>query len=100
MSNSFLYVISDDAGASIKIGRSANVYARLTTLQTGNPRPLRIIGAWEFDYADILEAERLLLNEFKQWALTGEWLNLPSEFALEYLPDFFLAEGYEARQAI
>ncbi len=41
---SFVYFMQEDvAGGAIKIGRAANPVKRLLTLQTGTPRPLRLL---------------------------------------------------------
>lgn len=40
-----LYFVEDETAKAIKIGRGRNIRARVSTLQTGNPNPIRLIGS-------------------------------------------------------
>ena len=71
-----IYFVQD--GEYIKIGHCAcnnfgegrsGIEARLGSLQTGNPRPLRILATMEGD----IPFERMLHNKFKDWHIQGEW---------------------------
>jgi hypothetical protein len=93
-----LYVIAEHARGPIKIGRSCNAAGRLPGLQTGNPRPLRVVAAWELPYRSAVEAEQILLEELERHALVGEWLALSPSFIMDYMPDFFLANGFEGKR--
>lgn len=89
-----LYIVSAHADGPIKIGRSKNAYARLLELQTGNPRKLYVLKCWTMAYEDALEAERVLHEELDDSRLEGEWFDLSEEFIVEYMPDFFAANGF------
>lgn len=60
-----VYAISD--GSAIKIGKTdGHPIQRLRSLQTGNPRPLRLLAYTQGQ-------ERLLHTYFSQEAIHGEW---------------------------
>ena len=61
------YAIAD--GMCIKVGKSHNVSARLAQLQTGNPRPLMLIGTLEGNR----ESEVHALLESRCRRMAGEW---------------------------
>jgi len=69
----YTYIISD--GTAIKIGKidtklysvSYCMKSRLKSLQTGNPRKLRILGGFRSDI------ETSLHRRFKDFRLHGEW---------------------------
>lgn len=96
MSVGQLYLISEGPDGPIKIGRSAiSAKSRLATLQTGNARPLKIAAAYTMPLDQVIEAEQYLHEELDRHALVGEWFDLSEDFMREYMPDFFLANGYE-----
>lgn len=95
-----IYVISEGPLGPIKIGRSKSARARLSSLQTGNARTLRIFAAWRMPFDSAVEAERDLLKELSNWAMRGEWLDLDEVFICEYVPDFFKSVGIEAEQIV
>jgi hypothetical protein len=100
MQDHHLYVISEGEAGPVKIGRSISAPSRLCSLQTGNPRPLRILAAWEVRADEINEAESTLHEELEGFALIGEWFALSERFILDYMPDYFGANGYSVRRAI
>lgn len=96
MSIAELYLISEGPDGPIKIGRSISARSRLATLQTGNARPLAIASAYSMPLDQVIEAEQYLHEELAHRALVGEWFDLSENFMRQYLPDFFLSNGYEA----
>lgn len=92
---SALYLISEGPDGPIKIGRSKQPYGRLSDLQTGNSRALRLAAAYRMPADDAITAENYLHEELQRYALVGEWFDLSEKFMREYLPDFFLANGFE-----
>lgn len=66
-------MITDGSGM-FKIGSCTNLDDRLSILQTGNPRELRIIGTWRSFNAG--ELERRLHRRLKTKRVRGEWFEL------------------------
>lgn len=93
-----LYLISEGPSGPVKVGVSKDCGNRAKELQTGNARPLSLVAAWRMDRAEAFRTERELREELEDRALVGEWFSLGDEFMLAYLPDFFLANGYEAQK--
>lgn len=100
MKENHLYIISEGPDGPVKIGRSKSVHSRLSSLQTGNARNLRILAAWRMPFDWAVEAERDLLSELSDWAMKGEWLNLDEVFIRDYMPDFFRSVGIDAEQVV
>jgi hypothetical protein len=71
---SSLYFIQAGADGPIKIGVAGNVGARLKTLQTASPFPLRLLAVVPGDVED----ERSLHRRFASDRLSGEWFR-PSD---------------------
>lgn len=94
----YLYLISEGEEGPVKIGFSGSPVSRLGTLQTGNPRPLRLVASYCFLRNDAILAETMLHEELDHWSITGEWFDLSEEFVGGYVPDFFLSEGFEPLQ--
>jgi hypothetical protein len=90
-----LYIASEGPNGPVKIGRSVNAGARLASLQTGNPRPLKLIYCCTLSRNDAVEAERNLLADLQEFALVGEWLDLGERFMADYIADFLMDHGYE-----
>ena len=67
-----IYFISDEKG-SIKIGVASDIEKRLSSLQTGNPNPLKVKRLIRIKGVNDYEAERALHDHFKEYQLTGEW---------------------------
>jgi hypothetical protein len=77
---SFVYFILDEKSDAIKIGKSDNVSERLSTLQTGNPNPLKIVKIIECKTAKQAHTkEKKLHNKFKKIHLNGEWFKYDKE---------------------
>lgn len=90
-----LYIISEAPDGPLKIGRSVSAKSRLASLQTGNPRPLELVEAYTMAADTVILAEEYLHEELEHSALVGEWFDLSIDFMREYMPDFFLANGFE-----
>jgi len=60
------YFIQADDGGPIKIGRSCDPQSRLSSIQTGNPKKLIILG---FTH----EEEMSLHRQFQKYRVEGEW---------------------------
>lgn len=99
MKSAQLYIISEGPEGPVKIGRSTSARIRLGTLQTGNARPLSVAAVYTMPIDQVIEAEQYLHEELGHWALVGEWFELSEQFMAEYMPDFILANGYEATLA-
>ena len=66
-----VYLISEVGSDRVKIGYATNVSARLHTLQTGNPRKLRL----SMSFASGRDIERALHEAFKASAVGLEWFD-------------------------
>ena len=77
---SFVYFLLDENSNAIKIGKSDTVSERLSTLQTGNPNPLKIVKIIECKTARQAHTkEKKLHNKFKELHLKGEWFKYDKE---------------------
>jgi hypothetical protein len=90
-----IYLIQEEMSGPIKIGRSASTENRLKTLQTGNPRALRVVQIYTLSADDAVEAEARLHSELGHSRLCGEWFDINEQFVTSYLPDFFRSAGLE-----
>jgi hypothetical protein len=89
-----LYLISEGTDGPIKIGRSISAKNRLHSIQTGNPRPLKILAAWEDEYEDICFAEQSFILEWSyHFKPSGEWFYIDEALVLDCMPDFFISIG-------
>lgn len=72
----FLYAISD--GDIVKVGYSSEVNTRLKTLQTGNPKKLKLV--WSYycgqTVKDASREEYLLHKRLKKYHVRGEWFDI------------------------
>ena len=80
-----IYLISDDE--YLKIGYSVSPAARLADLQTGNARPLILLGTIEGTTA----YERFLHAKYEHLNVRQEWF----EFDTSILAEFGIQEGIE-----
>lgn len=68
-----VYVVTDDRG-NYKVGASYSPSARCASLQTGNPRPLRVVYSVEFsDRSSALEIESSVHLNLSRFRTIGEW---------------------------
>lgn len=81
----FVYVITD--GRAVKIGVSSDVAARVSGLQSGNPKKLKIMSAVECRSRQIAtEVEagtHFWFDQFEGCGLVGEWFKVSPERAAE-----------------
>ena len=70
-----VYFIQNTANKHIKIGRSKDIKARLSTLQTGNSNKLNLIG---YGFGS-KEMEKAIHMEFKDDHIIGEWFKPSKE---------------------
>jgi len=78
-----VYVI--ESHGFYKIGRANDVFNRLATLQTGNPRLLRVVGYVRCcDEKEAFELEKKLHAKLAYYRRRGEWFDLDRD-NLEYL---------------
>lgn len=74
MEDCYVYAISD-GDRHCKIGIASAPGLRLLALQSGNPRPLRIVRTLTFKSRKAaLDAERFFLRAARRHAAIGEWL--------------------------
>jgi hypothetical protein len=79
----YLYVISEGSDGPVKVGFSAKPRARLTGLQSGNPRRLTLEEEWLLSkrrHAEIIERD--LHDLLANYSMVGEWFDLPPNKAL------------------
>ena len=81
---SFVYVIENGRG-NHKVGWTANPTARLATLQTGSPDPLKFayIGAASGRAYEIEQAAHGILSAYR--CAAGEWFIVPADMAVASL---------------
>lgn len=61
-------------GDYVKIGMARDVKKRLSSLQTGSPSPMYLLG--HFDSRNDRQTEGLLHAKFREKRVSGEWFNL------------------------
>lgn len=67
--DSFVYVVKADDDPPIKVGVATDMRARLSQLQTGNPRKLHVLHLLLGD----TKLERHFHKELRRGQMTGEW---------------------------
>lgn len=70
----YIYVIGAPCVQAVKIGRAADVEARLSGLQTGSPVPLAVL--WQRRVAGAKRVEDALHKHFRDKRVRGEWFDL------------------------
>ena len=69
----YVYFIQQGRG-SVKIGVSDDPEKRLRTMQTGNQKPLRLLGSVPFQSrSDAFEVEKYLHEKYSHYRSKGEW---------------------------
>ncbi|MGH8908302.1 MAG: GIY-YIG nuclease family protein [Egibacteraceae bacterium] len=93
---SYVYAASD--GFAVKIGVSDRPSARLSWLQTGNPRKINIIAQERFhERAVALMVERRVLDGYSNFRRCGEWIDAPAGPVVWFLS--FVADAQRAVDA-
>jgi len=88
----FVYFIGSVDAARVKIGHSAQPFARLSHLRASSPIPLQILGV--LAGVDGLEAE--LHQTFSSERVHGEWFSITGRVAQVIRDAFTLATGKAA----
>ena len=83
----FIYVIGPETGPQ-KIGITTDTNQRLRTLQTGYPETLYIHHFEEIDDKKTKRLETKIHRELNHKKLKGEWFNLTSQEAIEFVTYF------------
>lgn len=75
-----IYFIFDELSNAVKIGKTKDeeVYTRLSMLQVGNPRELKLLGVVK----GYTEEEKELHYKFREYAIRGEWFDYVAEIQL------------------
>lgn len=73
--NTFTYIVEEDGGEFVKIGRTSqkDYFKRHESLQTGNPRELRVLLLVTGDY------EGQLHKKFRSSRIRGDWFRYTSD---------------------
>ena len=69
----FIYLIA--CHDYVKIGIANDVATRLSTMQVGNPYPIRLVNA--FYSSNVVRDERLVQDRFWAYRARGEWFKMP-----------------------
>lgn len=80
----FIYVIGNNSNRQ-KIGFSKDVFKRLKTLQTGNSEELLLHHYIQIPEEKVRLIEKKLHQELSYKRLKGEWFNMTSEEAKDFL---------------
>jgi hypothetical protein len=97
LQETYVYVIAhkDDDGAfsaPVKVGITRALEGRVSTLQTGNPKPLELVFGFVAPTLDIAAALEASFHEIaKAKRLTGEWFDMSPRDALGLLYSCFYA---------
>lgn len=88
LKGSFVYMLlcrDSDGPVYVKVGRSHDPFSRLKNLKNTcavTPRVFSTVNVRSVDCAKKLEAD--LLNAYRCWKTTGEWMRLPIEKKSEF----------------
>lgn len=91
--DSLVYFIGD--GEAMKIGVSKVVENRVKSIQTGNPRKVRILWVMKPVSMNAYDAEASLHRRLSEYRLEGEWFALDGFRSLEIMNSRFIEEIYE-----
>lgn len=73
----YVYAIAEVGEEQIiKIGRAAHPLWRMSELQMGNRRDLKLLGTWEVDRVNAAALERLAHDKFSHRRVAGEWFRV------------------------
>lgn len=84
-----VYVIREEGGPC-KIGYSRNAFWRLTELQVGNPRKLRVFFVWECDRPTAIMVEGAALIKFEKHIVRGEWIDADKDDIATFINGTFV----------
>lgn len=80
-----IYFIYDDLSNAVKIGYTEDLEKRLSGLQTGNPRPLRVLMYIDGD----LSREAEFHAEYADFRMEGEWFDASEQGMQQRLLELF-----------
>ncbi len=85
---SCVYVLEEEASGFIKVGICIHPTRRVSALQVGNPRKLKLLALYGGIRRDCLAVERETLHNFRVDALRGEWVSTPKKAVLRFIAGF------------
>lgn len=68
-----LYLIQEGESGPVKVGVANHPMRRLSALQGGNPRPLRLVAVWAGARRHCLAIEGRIKQSLRDYSLVGEW---------------------------
>lgn len=80
-----MYVIGEEGGDHVKIGKSVKPKQRLKSLSTGTPRELELVTKAEVENAS--EVEQTLHQKYDEYRVTGEWFKASDDIRMEIVND-------------
>lgn len=83
-----LYVIQEGDDGPVKVGMADHPYRRLSTHQTGNPRPLALRAVYEGERGDCRALEKAFFLAFGHQHIRGEWYSVGADLAIAFLKNF------------
>ncbi len=81
----YVYVIGEEGGDHVKIGKSVKPKQRLKSLSTGTPRELELVTKAEVENAS--EVEQTLHQKYDEYRVTGEWFKASDDIRMEIVND-------------
>jgi len=86
-----LYVVQENDDGPVKIGIAANAFWRLSELQIGNHRRLRLRAVFEGqDKRHVFELEQRVHARLAEFSISGEWFSCSSEHAISTINEEIL----------
>lgn len=85
----YLYIVRETWQGMCKIGVASDIYARMSSLQTGCPQELEVVGFVALKNAKSMEL--FIHNRYKEFHHRGEWFNISNE-QVQTILDFVNAE--------
>jgi len=100
-----IYFIADDFNGSVKIGFAIDLNKRISNLQTGNPRPLKLMGFIKTaNKVDDRKIEKALHKKYKNLHVSGEWFSVTPDQVLSEIQSYrytgFLAKDIDALKTL
>lgn len=80
-----IYFVQSEADGAIKIGMSNNPLKRLSSLQSGSPATLHLLGIMKCGFKSY-ETEQQLHDKFKHLSIHGEWFR-PGEDLIGFIAE-------------
>jgi hypothetical protein len=95
----YIYIIKANPDSTYKIGRTTNVQARISTIQTGNHNDIKIVETFEFSKCSMLE--NIIHRKYKPYKLRGEWFNFTDDILeqlIKFIKDMIVELSCEQKQ--